>query len=302
MIQSMTGFFNQDIPWKLECGKTILLSFEGKSLNSRFFELSTKLPPLISGQENVLLGLFKQSLVRGKVFISIRAQSEDISLEQVKFSRPLVKSYLEIMKELEALTGQKMELRAAEWLMLPKVVSFDNSVVSAKDWEVFFEIARNWILQLKNDRLREGALIKYDLEKILKNILDLQAIVVSVSSEINAAYRSKLEDHKKLLEQIKEDEHHYSFEHKRFVDLEYQVDKSDVNEEIMRAGMHIDSIKAMFSSNDMEIGKKLEFTLQELLRETNTVGSKINDYKVNSACVEIKVEVEKLREQSQNIV
>lgn len=309
MIQSMTGFFNQEVVWKLESGAAVLLTLEVKSLNSRFFELTTKLSSVLMSQENLLTAVFRQELVRGKVFLSIRAQSDDMSLEQVKLNKPLALSYQAALKELDSVieqdlknSGEKLYLKAFEWLSLPKIVSFDNNQISGHDWDKFVEICRVAAKALLQDRLREGALIKEEILKSLLKIEGLQKLVFEAAGEINDDFKLKLEEQKKSLEKSRTDEHSFSFEHKKFVDLEYAVDKSDVTEEMTRSSMHVQSIKKMLDSDDVGVGKKMEFTLQELLRETNTITSKLSDYRVNSGCVEIKVEVEKIREQSQNIV
>jgi len=303
MVQSMTGYCNRESVWQLQSGEKYRLNVEVKSLNSRFFELNIKLPSALFSLENQLIALFKQKLVRGKVFLTVKILDENANFEEVSLNKNLINSYLKISKDLADLTSAKSDLKTFEWLSLPRVVSFETSRLAPADLESFLGLASNWASDLLSDRVSEGSFIVSDLENSLAKIQGLQKVVFAANKKILEQIRSELDEQKKIWGNSKGNpDHEVAHEHKKVAELEFSLERSDIHEEISRSEMHVESVKKLFASPGYEVGKKLEFTLQELLRETNTITSKSSNFEINSSCVDIKFELEKLREQSQNIV
>lgn len=304
MIESMTGYCCEEVSWELESGKSLRLSIEAKSLNSRFFELGMRIPSALMALENRLISIFKEKLIRGKVFLTLKFLDEDVSLEDLSINKSLVQAYLKAAKDLEKIAGAQSEIKTFEWLSLQKVVSFDSQKLSDSEVDNFLEIAKNIAGKLFEDRAREGLTIIKDLEQSLVKIEELEAVILDGNKTILLNLRTKLDNQKIFWHESKDGrhEHEVAIEHKKVSDLEALLERCDISEEISRSSMHIQSLKNMFNSKSYEVGKKLEFTLQELLRETNTISSKSSSFEVNTACVNIKFELEKIREQAQNIV
>jgi uncharacterized protein (TIGR00255 family) len=216
----------------------------------------------------------------------------------------LVVAYLKAAKNLEQLTGTQSEMKTFEWLSLQKVVSFDSQKLSDLELANFLEITKSIATKLFNDRANEGLTIIKDLEQSLLKIEELESVIVDGNKTILQNLRIKLDNQKLFWHESKNThhEHEVAIEHKKVSDLEALLERSDISEEVSRSNMHIQSLKNLFASKSYEVGKKLEFTLQELLRETNTISSKTSNFEVNTACVNIKFELEKIREQAQNIV
>ena len=299
----MTGFFSQEVVWQLSSGKKLSLVIEVKSLNNRFFELSCKLPSFLSGLENQIASIFKQVLIRGKIFFTIKVASDEALVEQVKINEAVAKSYVAAFEQFEKIMGKDLDPNAVQWFLLPRFFNSDSDLLLPVDVEHFLQnFCKIWASKLQQDRIREGASITEDLDRAVTKIESFEKKILEVNSELLQKVKTALEEHKAKLDLSKEDEHLHKLEQKKYAELEALLDKTNINEEITRSEMHLKNIKNLFRSSEYEVGKKLEFTLQELLRETNTISSKMADYQINSSCVEIKFELEKLREQSQNIV
>lgn len=304
MTQSMTGFFAGDTVWNLISGKKIKIYMEIKSLNSRFFELSTKLPSALNSLELPLANLFKKRLFRGKIFFFVKILADEDNLEKPTLNVNLLEKYLKIEEKIKQTINQGTKLSSlAEWINLPKLLSFEIEALTQDDLSSFMELSEKWLEKLLQDRLREGMNTEEDLKNSIQKIHTFLSKISVENEKIQEEIKLKIEASRQTMNQMKEsqEEHSLLLEQKKFGELEFALNKNDINEEVVRTKMHLETILSFFSSNSPEFGKKLEFTLQELVREINTISSKNNNFTINSNCVDIKVELEKMREQSQNV-
>ncbi len=303
-MQSMTGFATSKATITLAQGREMMLDLEIKSVNSRFFELTSKLPSIFSSLEQLVYVLARKKLGRGKVFLNIKPVGQDVGAEQVRLNEPLLQTYLTIMKRIEK--EHKVDVSSQQnlidFLSLPKLVSFDVEEITDDAKSAFILAVEKLVDLLAFDRKREGGATAKDMLSCANRIDEYLKKVKDRSVQIIDESKAALAEHLKKLEQVKDNQLVLDQEQMRYAELARAVDKNDINEETMRASMHLQSIIKMLSSDDFEIGRKLDFTLQELLREVNTTTSKISDFLINNACIEIKVEIEKIKEQSQNIV
>lgn len=301
----MTGYHSGEYSWALENGSKLVFGVEVKTLNGRYFEVISKLPNELFGEELQIQKIFKNKLIRGKVFLTVRLlPTSDQGSNQLQVNTQLVQAYLGAAKQISEITGGKIDIEASSWLELPKIINFENQNLTEKDRSNLCELVEGWAEGVFKQRVNEGHAIIKDLEASLVQIKSLNSKIVTINAQTLQNLQTAVSRQKQAWEtaKIDDNEHLTAQEYKKFLETEHQLNKSDVNEETQRIGMHLESIANLFSSSNYEVGKKLDFTLQELLRETNTIGSKISDYQISSKCVEIKFELEKLREQAQNIV
>lgn len=307
MIQSMTGYFSGEFSWNLSSQKQVKLFVEIKTLNSRFFEVSSKLPSALSVVEQEITNIFRRKLVRGKVFFHVKVLSSDDSLEQPCLNEQLLENYAKMAKIVKKHVDNSANASITDWLLLPKLIYFESEILKQEDLESLLKNIETWVDGLIKEREKEGQGTLTDLQKAKTKIISELDKLILVNTNALAKIKEDLEIFRKKLINLREqmtpeNEHLLQLEQKKYADLEFSLDKSNINEEIVRAKMHLTKIEHFFQKDNLEIGKKLEFTLQELVREVNTISSKSNNFEINSACVEIKFELEKMREQSQNIV
>ncbi|HOC05894.1 MAG TPA: YicC family protein [Bacillota bacterium] len=279
MISSMTGFGRQ----RFEVQGTLLIA-EVKSLNHRNLDIHCRLPEAFSALEIPLRNLVKKYISRGRV--DIRIFIEQGHMGTIQLNEPVYKSYLEI---LTAISPAGTTFDPVALLTLPNIIS---SVTSEPEEDSFWPPIEKALAQLRADRQREGALLWQDiLEKINSiNVLvtELESLASLQQQEVGARFRQRLEalgdvDDSRILAEIA-----------------LLADKSDINEELVRLKAHLAAFEKCGSLQE-PVGRRLEFIGQEMLREINTVGAKSAIYPVSEIALEIKAQLEKIREQLQNI-
>ena len=290
MLKSMTGFGRAE---NLVDG--FLIKVQIKSVNHRYGDFSIRVPRLYSFiEEKVRQRLFSY-ISRGKVEVNISVEQKEGDTRQITLNRELAESYLNAMKELETL-GLDLDLRVSHMSRFSDI--FNVSYDEIDEDEIFNKI--NSVLTLALDdfvkmRSEEGARLEEDIKEHLNTILDIVSKIEKRSPETTDEYRRRLEARiKEVLEDRNIDEARLVTEAAIF------ADKVAVDEETVRLKSHIKEFKNAIKT-DKPIGKKLDFIIQEMNRETNTIGSKASDIEICSMVVEIKSEIEKIREQIQNI-
>lgn len=302
MARSMTGFatLSQQV---IVSGKDVFINLEGKTVNSRYFEVTLKIPPSISILETKISTLARQKLARGKLFLSVNITSPSFAFEKVTFSKSMVEQYIAGSAEIGKALNLDSKLSMADILRLPGVITLEKSELDSSLEEKVLTLLTGLLDKINESRDVEGAQLKVDLEerifkctqaieKIeLKNnqIIEELKIVVSQLQAQTSPDSTDSEEKKALLsEQIAE--------------ANRKLDKADVNEEIVRFKSHLKNCFQTIFSSEPEQGKQLDFLCQELYREINTVCSKSQDLEMVQAGVDAKVELEKIKEQVQNLV
>lgn len=272
MIKGMTGFGNA----VLSAGK-IKGVVEIKSQNHRYFDIVYYLPLGFGSLENKIRQLINAEVSRGRVTVAIKITEKPV--EHLNFNREAVKEYLKYARVLTKEFNLENNLKLADLIKLPGVVEAEEPVLDAEAlWPAIEKSLKTSLRGLMAMRRSEGRSLAADVNGVLKR---MSAQIKKIEARAEMLLRQK----KKILS----DEEMVSFQ------------KSiDINEEITRLKHYIDEFKTL-ARTKAGVGKKMDFVAQEMQRETNTIGAKLQDNVVSNAVIALKSKVEKLREQAQNI-
>lgn len=291
MIRSMTGFGRA-----VEQIDGLDITVEIKSVNHRYFEFSSRIPRAYQFLDEKLKSLCQQSIQRGKVEVSVLIDDNTEGSAAVEINHAFAKSYIAALKQLAKEYKIKDDVKVStvasntEMFKVRRVAIDDDVITNA-----VFTVAEKAIDSFVSMRTTEGEKLAVDVKSRAETILNMVQQVEERSPETVKAYRERLEAKiKELLDDAKVDEQRLITETAIF------ADKVAVAEETVRLRSHIDQLCKLISS-DGAVGKKLDFIVQEMNRETNTIGSKCQDVDIAHIVVDIKSEIEKIREQIQNI-
>jgi uncharacterized protein (TIGR00255 family) len=291
MIKSMTGYGASTKD--LESGK---YTVEIKSLNSKFLELNIKLPKAFSDKEFFLRTECSKLLERGKVMLSITAESNDAAPKAASINKELLKQYfIELQTAANELGEQSQNLMAIA-VSLPEVVKYDENSISEDEWKqmlkTFYDAEKNF----QQFRLDEGSVLELDLISRIESIINFMSLVERDEPNRVPAIKEKLNN--MLADAVgKENVDQNRLEQ----ELIYYIDKLDITEEKVRLKSHCNYFIETLKDKDAN-GKKLGFISQEIGREINTMGSKANDANIQRYVVGMKEELEKIKEQLLNVL
>ena len=291
MIKSMTGYgaakgFSGDIE----------ISIELKSVNSRYFDCSVKLPRVYIAFEEPIKALVQKHISRGKIDVFVTIDTSKADDVDVKINRPLAAAYITAMRALALEYDIIDNIGVMELARFPDVLQIEkreaDSELLCND---ISEVAKCALMSFDEMRAREGKKLQADIESRLGCIESLLLTVEEISPRSVEEYTVKLEARmREVLESIEIDEQRILQEAAIF------ADRVAINEETVRLKSHLTQLREMLASAE-PVGRKMDFLVQELNREANTIGSKGHDTEMARAVVEIKSEVEKIREQAQNV-
>ena len=269
---------------------------ELRSVNNRYLDCSVRLPRLLSFAEDAVKQAVKGSVSRGKVdvFISLRTETEEDVV--VNLNRGVLEGYLTAMRQMVTEFGVQDDISVSAVSRLPDVFAVEKKEVDED------QLLRDLLCVVAKAlegydamRTREGAALDADLRSRGQTILSLVSLVEQGNKQTVADYRTRLENKlREVLENTAIDESRILTEAAIF------ADKVAVDEETVRLRSHLQQMNSMLDGGGA-IGRKLDFLLQEMNREANTIGSKCTDVKLARIVVDIKAELEKIREQTQNI-
>lgn len=291
MIKSMTGYGSG----KAEAGaKTFTV--EIKSVNSRYSDFSIKMPRIYTFMEDAIRKTASARINRGKVdiYVNVETNGEDDSV--VKVNTALAREYLTGLKTLSEELEVSSNATAETFLRIPDVFTVDKADVDE-------EIISNAIISALNEaldgfdtmRIAEGEKLVADLKEHLSFIANATAEVEKRSPEIVTEYRKRIEERMRdILGSATYDET------RLLTEVAIFSDKVNVNEETVRLRSHVDQFTKMLDEGG-SVGRKIDFLIQEMNREINTIGSKSNDLDIARIVIDVKAEIEKLREQIQNV-
>lgn len=292
MIKSMTGFGRCEI--QEESRK---FTVEMKSVNHRYLDANIRMPKKLNFFETAIRSLLKQSVQRGKVDIFITY--EDTSEQQVslKYNEVLAAEYLSYFQKMQEKFSLENDIRVSSLSRYPEVLTMEEQAVDEEElWKGLKKALDGAIRQFVETRTLEGEHLKKDLIDKLDHMLELVSCIEDRAPKILAEYREKLETKvKELLQDTQIEENRIAAEVVIF------ADKICTDEEVVRLKSHINHMKETLVSEDSGIGRKLDFIAQEMNREANTILSKANDLEISNIGIELKTEIEKVREQIQNI-
>ena len=289
MLQSMTGFGSASIDSEL--GK---ISIDIKSLNSKTLDLNYSLNPMFRNIESDIRSILTTGLKRGKIDFKINFKIFENSFSS-SLNHDVIKSYIKDLKEITpgTLIDDAELLKIA--VTLPNSIENNRSEFDQKLLESVKELVKKTIKKVTDFRVQEGKSMELDLvgniDTIQKKLLDIEELVPERMSLIKKRLNKKLESLK-----IEVDQNRFEQE------LIYYLEKIDINEEIVRLKNHLNYFKSTLNESQIEKGKKLTFISQEMGREINTIGSKSNNLPIQQLVVEMKNELEKIKEQLLNVL
>ncbi len=296
MLKSMTGYGVATV--ELD---TLIATFEVKTLNSKFLDIYCRLPKNYSDREIEVRNLLTQQLERGKVECTLTIQPNGNTTASSIVNRPLVKAYFndleETAKELQFQADKTEILRMA--IQLPN--AFNNTEIAneerkEKEWTLIKGALDAALKKTNLFRTQEGALTTAKFHEYLNQIRTLLTQVEAQDVHRIPGVRDRLE---KAVKELVSGE---NFDTNRFEqELIYYVERFDISEEKVRLANHLDYFKETLDSPESN-GKKLNFIAQEIGREINTIGSKANDAVIQRLVVQMKDELEKIKEQTMNII
>ena len=291
MIKSMTGFGRSEI---VKGNRKI--SVEIKSVNHRYLEAGIKMPKKLNVFESRMRDLLKKYATRGKIDIFINYEDDSESQVNLKFNQNIADEYMAIFNNMSAQYNLKNDMTVGGLARFPEVITMDEVQEDEEElWHFIEEAMKAALEQFVNTRILEGENLKKDLLGKLDHMEELVAFVEKRSPEIMKEYRSKLESKvKELLGDTTIDESRIATE------VIIYADKICVDEETVRLRSHIEHARKCLNE-DGGIGRKMDFIAQEMNREANTTLSKANDIEISNAAIDLKTEIEKVREQIQNI-
>ncbi|WP_055107583.1 YicC/YloC family endoribonuclease [Paenibacillus ihumii] len=276
-----------------------VIQFEIKSVNHRYAEIVLRMPREWTCYEDGLRRLVQRHVKRGRIDVYISKERDDSSSLPFVLNSSIVQSYLQAADELSRNFGVKADLTARDILALPDVLqapdlSLEDS--SQEDgWEAMLqdglEEAVSGLLRMRE---KEGLHLVRDLESRLMKLDDLHEELVRLAPEVVSDYRARLKGRLNELFEGSLDEHRFAMEVALF------ADRSNIDEELIRLKSHFEQCRGLLSSRE-PIGRKLDFLIQEMNRETNTIGSKANHLALVNRVLEMKAELEKIREQAANM-
>ena len=288
MPKSMTGFAKVD----MECAEGKLYG-EARALNNRYLEISIKLPKIDYTSEQKLRELVRTYVKRGKIDITIKWDRLVNNSGIPKINEAVIKQYIVLIDTLKQDYGLKGDLTIENALAFKDIIAYEENNNLTED--MLFPSFENLLKKLDEERTREGAMINDDLLK------RLDEIAFNVNEiDIRQPLTTKAHE-EKLREKMIEVTQCSAIDEVRVLqELAIYMERLDITEEIVRLKGHIGNFRETLCSSD-SMGRKLDFIIQEMVRETNTIGSKSNDLSINERVIKIKVEIEKMREQAQNV-
>ena len=292
MIRSMTGFGHGEV----SNDKNQKVTVEMKSVNHRYCDISLKLPKKLAMFEANIRNIMKEYACRGKIDIYVSYEDLSETAVSLHYNQAMAEEYMQVFKKMQEDFNIETKITAEALAKYPEVVTIEEVQQDEEVWWELLEAAlRQAAEKFVETRTIEGANLKRDLLGKLDQMAADVAFIEERSPQIIAEYRSKLE------EKVKEFLEDSTIEENRIAaEVTLYADKIAVDEEIVRLQSHISSMTDVLES-DESIGRKLDFMAQEMNREANTILSKSSDVDLADHAIELKTNVEKVREQIQNI-
>ena len=291
MVKSMTGYGRA-----VETVNAREFTVELRSVNNRYLDCSVKLPRSLSFAEEAVKQAVKATISRGKVDVFITVHSEGAADVKVSLNGAMVEGYLAAMKQMAEQYGVRDDISVSLISRMPEVFTVEKPEVDEEQLLAdLMHVVKQALVNYDAMRAAEGKALENDLRSRGNTILELVSQVEAGNAQTVIDYRTRLENKlKEVLANTAIDESRILTEAAIF------ADKVAVDEETVRLRSHLEQMNNMLTTGGA-IGRKLDFLLQEMNRESNTIGSKCSDVKLARIVVDIKAELEKIREQTQNI-
>jgi uncharacterized protein (TIGR00255 family) len=292
MIQSMTGYGAAT-----RSSANFKVTVELKSLNSKYLEATLKLPRSYMKYEHKVRNLLAKRLRRGKVMVAFNVEVLSADKRTLNINKNLARKYVEELREMSDFLDVNADISWSLLMELPEVIPTEMDQEDPEEWQLFESALEGAAEELVVSRIEEGKALDQDLsgrvEAIRANLEEIKKLAPVRLENIRNRIAQSLEEIRKKVEDL--DKNRFEQE------LIYYLEKQDINEEIVRLSQHLHYFTEM-RATDQSNGKQLQFISQEMGREINTIGSKANDSQIQRRVVQMKNELEKIKEQVLNIV
>ena len=288
----MTGYGKQNLSVE---GREYQI--EIKSVNHRYLDINVKIPKTISYLEETIKKEISNKIKRGKIDVFVSFENNSEEGRKIEINKQLAKLYIEQLKELAQEEKIESNIEVMDIAKIPDVLTIKVDEENSKIKDEIKQVTQGAVTRILEMKNIEGEKISQDLLQRIRNIQSKIVEISAKSTGLIEEYVVKLE--KRVKELLKNDEVDKS---RLAQEVVIYADKCSIEEEITRLKSHIFQFENLISNNqDEAIGKKLDFIIQEMNRETNTIGSKANNLEITNGVIDIKTEIEDIREQVQNI-
>lgn len=296
-IASMTGFASKTFVITASSGERSSISMNLKALNSRFFETTIKLPIALSHLETSFIKQFKEKLRRGHIYFTVYLSNPNVFEGSITPAMTVIDSYMQSMNHIKTKYNLREDIKLDNILRLPNIFSKEEQNLDAESTQLMLDAIATLIENVIQDRMTEGNTLATDFDKRITTIKQEMDLLSERAQVFVEECKKKVHE---TLQEIGADENLIANAQKS--GLYAMLDKIDIHEEITRFNSHLANFITILEKSELEKGKRLDFTLQELGREINTITAKCSDATISTHAINVKVEIEKMREQIQNIV
>ena len=294
MPRSMTGYGEG-----ISSGKGRTIRIECRSVNHRYLDIAVRLPARYAPHESFIRSFTQEQLGRGRVDIRLTDEAAEAAARKVALDPSLARAFLDALNQLEAVTGEAFTGKA-NWIAGQSGVLTVGDDLEDEDLlaQQIREALSAALAELNKARTAEGGRLAEDLLAKTEELRELVASIARRAPAIPVIYREKLIQ--RAQELFEEERPEWYSDQRLFAETALFADRASIDEEITRLGAHLDALSQALGS-DQPVGRQLDFLIQEIFREINTIGSKANDLELTQAVVASKTLLEKIREQVQNI-
>ena len=290
MIESMTGYGSASL-----LSDRFTVDVEIKSINSRFLDVSVRLPRNLNSKEIEIRNIIKQNIKRGKISLNVFLKKDGAENWVPSYDKNNLKGIADLLKNIKIDSQLKEEIQLSDILSFHSVLFNDSSEYSDEEYKLTEKAILDSIQKLKIMRTEEGSELVSDLKNRVTIIENKVDEIVELGKESVKEYFEKLKNRAKdLIENLAE------YDDRLKMELAMLSEKYDITEETVRLKSHINQFRQTLDS-EVEVGKKLNFVVQEMNREANTINNKSVSLEISNRGIVIKEELEKIREQIQNI-
>ncbi|MCR5076084.1 MAG: YicC family protein [Ruminococcus sp.] len=291
MIKSMTGYGRAQ---KILNGRDILV--EIRSVNHRYYEYSSRVPRAFNYVDEKLKALLKQGISRGKVEVNVTINNIEGRDTEIALNKGAVEGYVNALRSVSAELGLEDDLTLSKLIKLPDIFNIQKTPDNEEQvWDDVAAVAGEALDKFVSMRETEG-------EKLRNDVLEKSDLILKMVGQVEALSPKTVENYRgKLYQKLSELLESKDIDQQRILtEAAIFAEKIAVDEETVRLRSHVSQLRDMLDSAD-PIGRKLDFIVQEMNREVNTIGSKAQDLNITKIVVDMKAEIEKIREQIQNI-
>lgn len=297
MLASMTGFVSKTLTVRVDENESVQLLISIKTLNSRFFESTCRLAPALNALETEFIKSAKSTLHRGHMYLNVTLSNPNCFKNTITLASSTARGYLDALALAKKQFNLSGTVTVNDLLSIPNIFVAEDAMIDEPFKIAIMKSFNQALKDLQQQRLDEGAALRKDLE--LRAALMVKHITAIAQAFARIHAKAKKTAQTKLTTLRKADKDTANMQG---LMLYAELDKTDIHEEIVRFKAHLENLASLLHAQQLEKGRQLDFILQELAREINTITSKCPHAPISNNAISIKVEIEKCREQIQNIV